>query len=105
MAIELSKHCIRDRVDRLSMILDTVGMGEIINVFDCENEHGPVKEVITSTGILLLQCPKTGKLITAFMLTTNRAVAIYRKNGYDNPPRRLMNTIKNHEKKRKFLYE
>lgn len=104
MLMKLSAHCINDRKERLLAILQTVDIGEVIAEFKNHNELGPINEIITNTGVLIIQSPEDGKMITAYMITTDKAIAIYRKNGYANPPRSLMTTIKNNEKKRKFLF-
>ena len=105
MMMNVSQHCSSDRLDRLVNIIMEIGVGEIIHVFPASNQYGPTEHCVTNTGVLIIRSPKDGKMITGFMLTTDRAVALYRANGLKNPPAGLMKTIHNNEKKRKHLFE
>lgn len=105
MMMNVSQHCSNDRLDRLISIIMEIGVGEIIHVFPSANQFGPTEHCVTNTGVLIIRSPKDGKMITGFMLTTDRAVALYRSNGMKNPPVTLMKTIQNNEKKRKHLFE
>lgn len=105
MLLKLSKHCINDRKERLLSIAQSVDFGEEVNRFTGCNEFGAIIEVITTTGVLILKSPVDETVITAYMITMDKAAAIYRKHGYNRVPSFLEKTIKNNMKKRKFLYE
>ena len=104
MLLKISKHCINERRERLTAIIQTVDLGEEIACFTGYNEIGEILEVITDTGVLILKSPTDGMVITAYMITIEKAAAIYKKHGYTRVPTALEKTIKNKIKKRGFLF-
>lgn len=104
MLLKISKHCINERRERLTAIIQTVDLGEEMACFTGHNEFGEVLEVITTTGVLILKSPVDGMVITAYMITIEKASAIYKRHGYSRVPTALEKTIKNNIKKRGFLF-
>ena len=104
MLLKISKHCINERRERLTAIIQTVDLGEEIACFTGYNEIGEVLEVITDTGVLILKSPTDGMVVTAYMITIEKAAASYKKHGYTRVPTALEKTIKNNIKKRGFLF-
>ena len=90
--MKMTYHAQMERTDRLVYIAMTVGFGEV--VFEHRtHEH---RECITDTGVLLVKPLDEEKLITAYIVGMDKAMALYR-NTYGNQrmPHRLYNTIRN----------
>lgn len=89
--IKLSHHASRDRVERLSRIVMEVGLGK--SLLEFKSEGRPC--TITSTGVLMIwETEGTERvLLTAYLLSVNKAMAIYKKNRQRDIPRGLYNTI------------
>lgn len=104
MKAVISYHVAHERTDRMSAILSSVGIGEIINVFAYENDLGPTEWCITDTGILVVRNPYTMRIVTAYALRIDQAVAIYKSHGYVRVPARIMSAVYNNERKRPFLF-
>ena len=104
MKAVISYHVAHERTDRMSAILSSVGIGEIINVFAYENDLGPTEWCITDTGILVVRNPYTMSIVTAYSLRIDQAVAIYKSHGYVRVPARIMSAVYNNERKRPFLF-
>lgn len=104
MKTKMTKHCIEDRVDRFTEILMTVGLGEIIHIFPSSNEFGPIEYCITDTGVLLIRNPEQNTIITGYLAKVDKVYALYKGAGLQ-APQRLLQIVKNNEKKRKYLYK
>ena len=101
----LSKHLMDDRLDRVANIITTIGLGEVLYKFPGENEVGPNLHCITSTGVLIIKTADDTTIITMFMLTEKRFFAYWKAYCEGKKlPNALLCTIKNNEKKRKYLF-
>ena len=105
MKRNFTNHLINDRLDRVTDILTTVGVGEVLYKFQESNQYGPNLHCITDTGVLIIKTADDACIITMFMLTERRLFA-YWKAHQSNPhiPQALLNTVRNNEKKRKYLF-
>lgn len=103
--IHLSKHAREERITRLSTIVAEVGLGQYIHEEVYIHNGRECVTRITNTGLFLAFSVKGQKevLITGFLLTIDRAMAIYRKSGYRHIPNGLYNTILKNSKKYKHL--
>lgn len=100
--IKLSRHASRDRVERLSRIVMEVRLGH--SVFEGVSDDRAC--TITSTGVLLIWDyePQGKVLLTAYLVTIDKAMAIYRKKGCEHIPNGLYNTIIKNKRIHKELY-
>lgn len=100
--IKLSRHASRDRVERLSRIVMEVGIGQTIFEFK-ENKR---EYTITSTGVLMVWDYDNAEkvLLTAFLIDIDKAVAVYKNNGYDRVPMPLYRTVLLNMRVHKELY-
>ena len=98
----VSKHMVEDRMDRVLAIAQYVGWGEImIEVVD----HNDVNRVLcfTTTGVMLVKGRGNGKLITAYVPTLDKVVAILSNSEYGSVPNYLLRKVKqNHTIMRKL---
>lgn len=103
--INLSRHAREDRITRLSTIITEVGLGQYIHEETCIHNGRECIARITNTGLYLAFFMKGNEevLITGFLLSINRAMAIYRNSGYHHIPNGLYNTIRRNAKKYKHL--
>lgn len=100
--IKLSRHASRDRVERLSRIVIEVGLGH--SVFEGISDDRAC--TITSTGVLLIWDYESQSkvLLTAYLISIDKAMAICRKKGCEHIPNRLYNTIVKNTRIHKELY-
>ncbi len=104
MKAVISYHVAHERTDRMSAILSSVGIGEVVNVFAYENDLGPTEWCITDTGILVVRNPYTMRIVTAYALRMKQVVAIYKAHGFIRVPTQIMSAVCNNERKRPFLF-
>ena len=92
MNVEMSYHCREDRLDRLTLIASTIGWGEPVAV-----EQWPDRrQILTDTGVIMVMAKDRDFLITAYIPTIDKAVALFRS-VYGKKvifPRSLKNAIK-----------
>lgn len=70
---QLSEHCTKDRIDRLTFIMVKTGLGEIF----CEYQRDErTLYRITTTGVLLIIDPRWMVLISAYYVNEEKACAI-----------------------------
>ena len=103
--INLTRHAREERITRLSTIVAEVGLGQYI-LEECYVHNGrECVARVTNTGLFLAFSIKENKevLITGFLLSIDRAMAIYRHSGYHHIPNGLYNTIRRNAKKYKHL--
>lgn len=103
--IHLSKHAREERITRLSVLVTEIGLGQYIHEYRYIDRGRPCIIRLTNTGLYLAFSVKEEKevLITGFLLTIDRAMAIYRKSGYHSIPNGLYNTIRKNIKKYGYL--
>ena len=70
---QLSEHCTKERVDRLTFIMVKTGLGEIF----CEYQRDEKTLYrITTTGVLLIIDPRWMVLVSAYYVNYEKAYAI-----------------------------
>ena len=105
MKQNFTNHLINDRLDRVTHILTTVGVGEVLYKFQESNQYGPNLHCITDTGVLIIKSADDDCIITMFMLTERRLFAYWKAHQTTRHiPQSLLNTVRNNEKKRKYLF-
>ena len=89
--MKISEHGRIDRVERITRIITELGIGEIILTI----EHREMKrlECLTSTGVILIKSSTDNVVITAYVASIDRAVAMYKSQGIQHLPPRLRNKI------------
>lgn len=73
MDFQLSTHCKKDRVDRLTFIMLNTGLGEIFCEYVADDY---LLYRLTTTGVLMVINPVTKTLITAYYTNEEKACAI-----------------------------
>ena len=104
MKVTLTEHARQDRLDRLSTILATVELGEIILKTPSETDK-TAEMLLTSTGIIIVKSFTTGKIITGFMASPRKVKNMYKAAGFEKMPRQVKNTINKNMEKYSFLYK
>lgn len=88
----LTRHAKRDRIDRLSLLADTIGIGEELYAFPHPTKPDR-RMVYTSTGVLLIVSKDGNRLITAYIPSIDQVTATFRSNGWQNIPPRLYKAV------------
>ena len=92
MTIKMTNHVKFERTDRMTYIAMTVGFGEVI----FEHQINGHRECITNSGVLLIKSLHEEVLITAYIVSIDKAIALYRqKFGNQRMPSRLYSVITN----------
>ena len=105
MKVNLTDHVVNDRLDRITAILTTVGVGEVVYKFQESNQYGPNVHCITNTGVIIIKDAHEDKIITMFMLTERRLFAYWKTHMASRPPQYLVKLVGNNQKKRRFLFD
>lgn len=84
---KLTKHAKNDRFERLVFINTYIGIGD--EICSLTREEDKFREVLTSTGIILILTPDN-LLATAYIATINKAYAIWKN---VNPNLHLPNSL------------
>ena len=102
---EISKHIIRDRMERMVLIATTIGYGNIVREFITDGKYGKIRQCITDTGVMILKEYDTNKVITLYVITIDRLIATYRSEApNERVPQYLYKTVLNNQKKRPYLF-
>ena len=87
--MKMSEHTKTDRLDRMVYIATTVGFGNVV----FEKVEEDKRECLTDTGVLLVKALEKDFLITAFIVTLDKASALYKSAGYERMPDNLYRKI------------
>lgn len=102
---EISRHIIKDRMERMVLIATTIGYGNIVREFITDGKYGKIRQCITDTGIVIIKELETDKVITAYAIRIARLIALYRSEApNERLPQKLHNVVVNNEKKRPYLF-
>lgn len=101
--MKMTNHARLERTDRLVYIATTVGFGEVV----FEHRTKEHRECITDSGVLLIKSLTDEILVTAYIVTIDKAIALYRNEfGDKRMPHKLYTTIMNnahHVKKQNLV--
>lgn len=86
---KMSEHTKTDRLDRMVYIATTVGFGNVI----FERVEQDKRECLTDTGVLLVKALESDFLITAFIVSIDKANAMYKSAGKGRMPDSLYRKI------------
>lgn len=80
----MSAHASVERLNRLEYIIDTIGLGE--PCIHAPSLATPSRiEVVTTTGVVIVQASDSNTVITAFIGSIDKITAIYRSVGAKIP--------------------
>ena len=98
MKSNMTYHAFNERFERISFILDTIGMGEpVVSIRD--PYHEDTIKVLTNTGIIIVNGETSKKIVTVFIATMDQAMAVYKiATNNKRMPERLYNKIKENQK-------
>lgn len=94
-------HAQVERLDRLAACIERLGVGEVA----LEAVHNGVRFRLTSTGLCLVYAVNEETLITGYMCTVNRCIAMYNACGYKRVPAGVFKTVTRNSKKYAFLLD
>lgn len=94
LRIKFSKHCIRDRADRITQIATTIGFGDIVDYFPQEDGC----RAVTSTGVILVMTKARTEIITMWVATVAQMMGMY----HGKVPKKLFEQAQRYEKKKMF---
>ena len=105
--LKVSDHAKRDRWDRITDCINTLGIGEILIITDSvkrkyTNER--VVQALTSTGLMFVINLDKNLLITAYPSNIRAACAMYGTYGYTRIPDTLFRTINRNQTYHSRLY-
>ena len=89
--VMLTNHCRGERLDRLVRIATEIGFGEVILTIRHEEMHR--RECLTSTGIIMIKDIQEEVLITAYVASIDRVIAMYKSQGFNSPPPSVRNKV------------
>lgn len=89
--MKISEHGRIDRVERITRIITELGIGEIVLTI----EHQEMKrlECLTSTGVILIKSSTDNIVITAYVASIERVIAMYKSQGVNNLPPSIRNKV------------
>lgn len=96
---KMTFHAQVERLDRLAACIERLGVGEVA----LEAVHDGVRFRLTSTGLCLIYAADEETLITGYMCTVKRCVAMYSASGYERVPAGIFKTVTRNNKKYAFL--
>lgn len=99
--IRMTRHAQVERCDRLAACLTDLGLGEYVLEL---TSRGRITR-LTSTGLCLIFAPDGETLITGYMCSVKRVVAMYSSMGYKRVPQSIFNTVMGNNKKYPYLNE
>ena len=104
MKLSMTYHAREERFDRLSALIDYLGVGEIVLEVPDKYYTNSIS-CLTSTGIIIVKSSVNGVMITGYMASIRQATAMFYTVGISRIPRTLYQTINRNNKKYAFLAE
>lgn len=104
MKLSMTYHAREERFDRLSALVEYLGVGEIVLEVPDRVHIGSIR-CITDTGIMFIKSADNGVVITAFMASVPQVSSMYHQLGFNKMPRYLYQRIVQNNKKYAFLKE
>ena len=93
MTLTLTNHARYDRMERLTKIIDYVGIDEIIIETRQHNGTGMARYGLTRSGVVLVRSDDGKQLITGFLANIDRATAMFCSLGYPSVPKNIAKVI------------
>lgn len=79
MKKNVSTHVTIDRWERITYIVDNLGFGNVVITCPSSSNRNNIEE-LTDTGVIIVRSRKTNDVITAFIASIDKVIAIYRNN-------------------------
>lgn len=98
MTATMTRHAKDERFERLSRLVDAIGVGNEYERFIDEEED--VIRCIMDNGMLIILGATNKKMITGYMMEVNQVVSIYKRNGRNHVPEKIYKVVC--ENKRKY---
>jgi hypothetical protein len=92
MYAELTYHAKEERIDRLVQCVEHLGMGKIVVEARDRRYPGTIRRM-TATGIILVYCEQTDKIITGYMATAAQMYTMYRQARIDYIPSKIYKRV------------
>lgn len=100
MKKNITAHVAVERFDRISYIIDTIGLGEEI-LFEAllpNSQNVTRRMALTNTGVILVKPLDADIVITAWIASIEQAVKISKASGHNKMPESIYRKIKNNKK-------
>ena len=94
--ITMTRHIKEERLDRLTYIAMNVGFGNVV-LEQPRVEEGK-RDCLTDTGVLLVKDIMEEVLVTAYIISIDKATAMYKHSGYPAVPTQMRKIIIKNEK-------
>lgn len=94
--ITMTRHIKEERLDRLTYIAMNVGFGNVV-LEQPRVEEGK-RDCLTDTGVLLVKDIMEEVLVTAYIISIDKATAMYKHSGYQAVPTQMRKIIIKNEK-------
>lgn len=82
--VKMSAHATEDRLDRLTYIAMNVGFGDVAYKI-IDTQHTDRYYVFTTTGVMMVKTIHNDLMITAYVPTVEKTIAIFRNSGTELP--------------------
>lgn len=92
MKLVMTTHARIDRADRLTALIDYLGIDEII-LETPDDKQQCATLCLTATGIIIVKSTIDNRVITAYMATMNRVYAMYKIAGYNRIPKKVYQRV------------
>lgn len=99
--VAMTRHAKVDRIDRLAACVEHLGVGEL----ELEIVYKGSRVRLMSSGMIFVYALHEERLITGYMGTVHRCMAMYAQSGYDRIPAPMYRVISRNEKKYRFLLD
>ena len=97
----LTNHCKEERLDRIAFILANIGIGEIVLTVESKGSRA----CLTDTGVILIKDMEQEVLVTAYVPSVDRVIAMYRSVGVSRIPHKVYKAANANKKFLKKLGE
>jgi hypothetical protein len=104
MYVEMTYHAREERIDRLAQCINCLGLGKIVVEAKDRRYPGTIRRM-TATGIILVYCEKTDKIITGYMATAAQMYTIYRQANIAHIPSKIYNRVHKNNDLYSFLLD
>lgn len=82
--VRMSNHATEDRLDRLTYIAMNVGFGDVAYKLP-DTTHNDRYYIFTTTGVMMVKAVRGDTIITAYIPTIEKTIAIFKSAGADVP--------------------
>jgi hypothetical protein len=102
MYVEMTYHAREERIDRLVLCVEHLGMGEIVVEARDDRYPGTIRRM-TATGIIFVHDERTGRLVTGYMATAAQMHLIYRQARVKYIPEKIYKRVHKNNERFAFL--